>query len=100
MEYWSAAPGSHSPGFFPAATSAGRRSSPERPRSVSGLLFVNWFNAYLTTRLVEDRSDTYGALGIAAALLFSLYLVGRVIVGSAVLNATLDARRRENGNVG
>ena len=65
-----------------------------------GLLFVNWFNAYLTTRLVEDRSDTYGALGVAAALLFSLYLVGRVIVGSAVLNATLDARRRENGNIG
>jgi uncharacterized BrkB/YihY/UPF0761 family membrane protein len=59
-----------------------------------GLLFINSFNVYLTTRLVEERADTYGALGIAAALLFSLYLVGRVVVGSAVLNATLDSRGR------
>ena len=71
-----------------------RRSSREPQRSVSGLLFVNSFNVYVTSRLVEDRADTYGALGVATALLFSLYLVGRLIVGSAVLNATLDARRR------
>jgi uncharacterized BrkB/YihY/UPF0761 family membrane protein len=48
----------------------------------------------VTTRLVEERADTYGALGVAAALLFSLYIVGRLIVGSAVLNSTLHARRR------
>ena len=58
------------------------------------MLFVNGLNVYLTSRLVEDRADTYGALGTATALLFSLYIVGRVIVGSAVLNATLDARRQ------
>ena len=61
-----------------------------------GMLFVNAFNVYLTSRLVEERADTYGALGVATALLFSLYLVGRVIVGSAVLNATLDARRQRS----
>lgn len=60
----------------------------------AGLLFVNVFNVYVTTRLVEDRADTYGALGIAAALLFSLVLVGRVIVISAELNAEVDNRRR------
>jgi uncharacterized BrkB/YihY/UPF0761 family membrane protein len=60
-----------------------------------GMLFVNAFNVYVTSRLVENRADTYGALGAATALLFSLYIVGRVIVGSAVLNATLDARRRK-----
>ena len=58
-----------------------------------GMLFVNAFNVYVTSHLVEKRADTYGALGIATALLLSLYLVGRVIVGSAVLNATLNARR-------
>ena len=58
-----------------------------------GLLFVNVFNVYVTTRLVEDRANTYGALGIAAALLFSLVLVGRLIVVSAELNASLDERR-------
>jgi uncharacterized BrkB/YihY/UPF0761 family membrane protein len=57
-----------------------------------GLLFVNVFNVYVTTRLVEDRANTYGALGVAAALLFSLVLVGRVIVVSAELNAELAAR--------
>ena len=60
----------------------------------AGLLLVNVFNVYVTTRLVEDRANTYGALGIAAALLLSLVLVGRVIVVSAELNAALDDRRR------
>ena len=58
-----------------------------------GLLLVNVFNIYVTTRLVENRGNTYGALGIAAALLFSLVLVGRLIVVSAELNAALDDRR-------
>jgi membrane protein len=60
----------------------------------AGLFFVNVFNAYVTTRLVEGRADTYGALGIAAALLLSLVLLGRVMVVSAELNALLDERRR------
>lgn len=54
-----------------------------------GLLLVNVFNVYITTRLVENRANTYGALGIATALLFSLVLVGRVIVISAEVNAAL-----------
>jgi uncharacterized BrkB/YihY/UPF0761 family membrane protein len=59
-----------------------------------GLVFVNIFNVYVTTRLVEDRADTYGALGIATALLFSLVLVGRAMILSAEVNAVLDERRR------
>jgi membrane protein len=58
-----------------------------------GLLLVNVFNVYVTTRLVENRANTYGALGIATALLFSLVLVGRLMVVSAELNAALDDRR-------
>jgi uncharacterized BrkB/YihY/UPF0761 family membrane protein len=62
-----------------------------------GLLVVNVFNVYVTARTVENQANTYGALGIAAALLFSLVLVGRVIVVSAELNASLadhrDSRR-------
>ncbi len=54
-----------------------------------GLLFVNVFNVYVTTRLVEGRADTYGALGIATALLLSLVIVGRLMVVSAELNALL-----------
>jgi uncharacterized BrkB/YihY/UPF0761 family membrane protein len=61
-----------------------------------GLLVVNFFNIYVTARLVEGRADTYGALGIATALLFSLVLVGRLMVGSAELNALLDERRQQD----
>jgi uncharacterized BrkB/YihY/UPF0761 family membrane protein len=61
----------------------------------AGLFFVHAFNVYVTARLVENRADTYGALGIATALLFSLVLVGRLMVFSAELNAALDERRTE-----
>jgi uncharacterized BrkB/YihY/UPF0761 family membrane protein len=59
-----------------------------------GLLFVNVFNVYVTTRLVEGRADTYGALGIATALLLSLVIVGRLMVVSAELNALLARPER------
>ena len=58
-----------------------------------GLLLVNVFNVYITTRLVENRANTYGVLGIAAALLFSLVLVGRVVVIGAGLNASVHRHR-------
>lgn len=60
----------------------------------AGMLFVNVFNIYITTRLVENRANTYGVLGVAAALLFSLVLVGRVVVVAAELNASIDQCRR------
>jgi hypothetical protein len=59
----------------------------------AGLLLINVFNVHVTTRLVEDRANTYGALEIAAALLFSLVLVSRLMVVSAELNGSLDERR-------
>ena len=39
-------------------------------------------------------SELYGALGAAASVLLWLYLIGRLVVGSAVLNATLWERNR------
>jgi len=80
--------------WLPGGTVGPRALLPGAALFGGGMLLVNAFNVYVTSRLVEDRADTYGALGVAAALLFSLYLVGRLMVGSAVLNATLDARRR------
>jgi uncharacterized BrkB/YihY/UPF0761 family membrane protein len=60
-----------------------------------GVLCVQVFNAYLLGRLLESKSGTYGALGAAAAVLLGLFLIGRVVVASAVLNATLFDRRRD-----
>ena len=59
-----------------------------------GMLGVNAFNVYLLDNVHASRSNTYGTLGTAAAILLSLLFIGRLIVGSAVLNATLFERSR------
>jgi uncharacterized BrkB/YihY/UPF0761 family membrane protein len=58
-----------------------------------GLLLVQVFNVYFLTRLLQGREGTYGALGIASAVLLGLFFIGRVVVLSAALNATLHERR-------
>jgi uncharacterized BrkB/YihY/UPF0761 family membrane protein len=57
-----------------------------------GSLGIYFFNTLFIGWLIEERQDSYGALGAAAALLFSMYLIGRLIVTSAVLNATIWRR--------
>ena len=49
--------------------------------------------AYFITPYALAKEGTYGALGIAAALLVGLFLVSRVVVFAAVVNATLAERR-------
>ena len=44
---------------------------------------------------VTKSSALYGGLGAAATILLWLYLIGRLMVGSAVLNATLWERAKE-----
>lgn len=51
------------------------------------LVTVIWFPHYL-----QSKSEVYGALGIALALLLWAYLVGRLVTLAAVLNAALWAR--------
>ena len=58
-----------------------------------GLLFVRGFDKYLLDLLHEQRRSSYGTLGTASAILLSLFLIGRLIVASAVINATLATRR-------
>jgi uncharacterized BrkB/YihY/UPF0761 family membrane protein len=59
-----------------------------------GLLAVRAFDKYLLDLLHEQRRSSYGTLGTASAILLSLFLIGRLVVFSAVINATLAARRR------
>jgi uncharacterized BrkB/YihY/UPF0761 family membrane protein len=54
--------------------------------------------AYLLAPYALEKQGTYGALGLAAAVLLSLWALGRLLVGGAELNATLwDRKRRESG---
>jgi uncharacterized BrkB/YihY/UPF0761 family membrane protein len=58
-----------------------------------GLIGVTLWNVLMLGHLIDSKTTTYGALGTAATLLLAFFLVGRVIVGAAVLNATLYGRR-------
>ena len=41
------------------------------------------------TRAIETKSETYGAIGAALAILLWAYILGRIIVSGAMLNAVL-----------
>jgi uncharacterized BrkB/YihY/UPF0761 family membrane protein len=58
-----------------------------------GVQALNVFTAYVLTPWALSKQGTYGALGLAAALLLSLFLISRLVVAAAVLNATLWERR-------
>ena len=55
------------------------------------LITVLWI-----AHLLESKTDTYGAIGGALAILLWAYLLGRVITAAAVLNAAIWVRRRED----
>jgi hypothetical protein len=61
-----------------------------------GFLGVNVFTQLMIVWLGSTREDTYGTLGLAATILFSLWLTSRVIVVSAVVDAALWSRRKLN----
>jgi uncharacterized BrkB/YihY/UPF0761 family membrane protein len=68
-----------------------------------GVELIQVFTAFVIAPMALSKQGTYGALGIAAALLFGLYLIARLVVGAAVINATLwdrEARRlRESESI-
>jgi uncharacterized BrkB/YihY/UPF0761 family membrane protein len=63
-----------------------------------GMIGVQLWNILILGKLIDSKSTTYGALGVAAALLLGFFLMGRVIVGAAALNATLHERRTRSGD--
>ena len=64
-----------------------------------GLQAIHLINVYFISYRISTSSETYGALGIAAALLLSLFLIGRLFVAGVILNATLW-ERNENEQAG
>lgn len=59
-----------------------------------GIEVLNVVTAFVIAPYAATKGGTYGALGIAAGLLLGLFLVGRLVVVSAELNATLWEQRR------
>jgi uncharacterized BrkB/YihY/UPF0761 family membrane protein len=52
-----------------------------------GVQILHFITVYWITDLLSSKSETYGAIGAALAILFWAYLLGRILVASAVLNA-------------
>jgi len=57
-----------------------------------GMQLIHLGTVLFVADRVERASDTYGSLGVAFTMLFWLYVVSRVVVGSAMLNAALWER--------
>ena len=58
-----------------------------------GIELLHVATAYFLEPYVLSKQGTYGALGVAAGLLFGLFLFSRLIVAAAVVDATLWERR-------
>ena len=52
---------------------------------------------YVITPWALAKQGTYGALGVAASLLVGLFLISRLMVAAAVVNATLWERHARPG---
>ena len=51
-----------------------------------GSLGLHLFTVYWIALQLENKSETYGAIGASLALLLWAYLFGRIVTASAVLN--------------
>jgi uncharacterized BrkB/YihY/UPF0761 family membrane protein len=54
-----------------------------------GMEVLHIITVYWISREIENKTDTYGAIGFALALLLWAYLLGRLITSAAVVNETL-----------
>lgn len=64
-----------------------------------GLQAIHLVNVYFISYRISTSSETYGALGVAAALLLSLFLIGRLFVAGVMLNSTLWEQGRRAHHV-
>jgi len=58
-----------------------------------GVEALHVVNVYLIGPQASNKQGTYGALGLAAALLLGLYFFSRLAIATAVVNVTLFERR-------
>jgi uncharacterized BrkB/YihY/UPF0761 family membrane protein len=60
-----------------------------------GLEVLHFVTVYYISRKVSSASQLYGPIGAAVAILLWAYLIGRLVVGAAVLNASMYNHRHE-----
>ena len=62
-----------------------------------GAQCLHLFTVYYLTDRAERATSVYGAIGVALTLLLWLYIIARLVVGAAVLNAELAQRDTRRG---
>jgi uncharacterized BrkB/YihY/UPF0761 family membrane protein len=60
-----------------------------------GIEVLHLVTVYWIATQVEHKTDTYGAIGFALALLLWAYLLGRLVTSAAVVNETLWSRYQQ-----
>ena len=60
-----------------------------------GMEILHLVTVYWIANQIEHKTDTYGAIGFALALLLWAYLLGRLVTSAAVINETLWTRDQE-----
>jgi uncharacterized BrkB/YihY/UPF0761 family membrane protein len=63
-----------------------------------GAFVLHVVTVYWIAHEVESKTDTYGAIGAALAILLWSYLLGRLFTASSVINATLWQRRADRAS--
>jgi membrane protein len=61
-----------------------------------GVLVLHFVTVYWIAHEVESKTDTYGAIGSALAILLWAYLLGRLMAAGAVLNMALWEQRHQD----
>jgi uncharacterized BrkB/YihY/UPF0761 family membrane protein len=61
-----------------------------------GVQGLHLFTAYYLAGRAERATSVYGAIGAALVILLWLFILGRLVMGGAVLNAELAARRERS----
>jgi len=80
--------------FLPHRSTPWRFLVPGAVLVALGTHVLHLLTVYVFGPRAEGSASVYGAVGVAAVMLTWLYLVARLIVASAVLNALLYERRR------
>jgi len=78
---------------LPYAPAPARALIPGALLMAIGADVLNLLTTYWVGHLVARKTSTYGAVGIALAVLLWVYILGRIMVASAGLNAALWYRR-------
>lgn len=79
---------------LPHASRSRRTLAPGAILVAVGLEVLHLITVYFLAARAEHAESVYGALGVAVVTLVWLFIIARLLVGSALLNATLWERRR------